>query len=123
LVSHSAGIFVDQGSAARLCATLWHDNATDAAGTGKVSTTRDRVGLPGFSDPGGGDYHITLRSAALDRGLDVIVPTDIDGDVRPDRCASDLGADELVTGVECKRVYFPVLGRGYRAMPAADSRP
>ena len=62
-------------------------------------------------NPAGGDYHIGPGSAAYNRGTDAGVATDMDGDPRPDSCFPDLGADELITGLVCRRVYLPVVLR------------
>ena len=51
-------------------------------------------GVPAFVDPDGGDYHIGPGSAAIDRGVDAGVTTDIDGDPLPIGPAPDIGADE-----------------------------
>jgi hypothetical protein len=56
-------------------------------------------------------YHILTGSAAYNRGADAGVTTDIDGDLRPDSCSPDIGADELVTGLACRRVYLPIILR------------
>ena len=37
------------------------------------------------------------------------VLVDVDGDTRPGGCFPDLGADEVIVGVDCKRVYLPVI--------------
>jgi hypothetical protein len=56
-------------------------------------------------------YHLQVGSAAIDAGVDAGVTTDIDGDARPDGCFFDIGADEYITGVECKRIYLPIVLR------------
>ena len=65
-------------------------------------------GDPVFASDG---YHILTGSAAYNRGVDAGVTTDIDGDPRPDSCSPDIGADELVTGLGCWRVYLPAVMR------------
>jgi len=67
-------------------------------------------GDPAFVTDG---YHIGPGSAAYNRGANAGVLTDIDGDARSDGCAPDIGADELVTGLACRRVYLPVVLRNY----------
>jgi uncharacterized repeat protein (TIGR01451 family) len=53
-----------------------------------------------LADEGAGDYHLAWGSAAIDRGVDCDVATDIDGQMRPMPAGGrpDLGADEH-TGV------------------------
>jgi hypothetical protein len=58
-------------------------------------------------------YHLQPGSAAIDIGVDAGVTTDIDGDARPDGCSFDIGADEFLTGTECKRIYLPIILRGW----------
>jgi len=116
LVSHSVGISVAAGNSAGLEATLWGEgiwaNAPDWAGEGVIVTGTVNVwGDPAFVEPGGGDYHITPGSVAVDAGVNAGVRADIDGDARPDNCAFDIGADELYTGNLCPRLYLPLLVR------------
>lgn len=111
LVSHTVGIYVNVPATATLTATLW-GNETDWQAYGTLITgTRNYWGNPAFAEPGVGDYHLRLGSAAVDRGVDAGVAGDIDGDPRPDWCFPDLGADELLTGNPCHRVYLPILLR------------
>jgi len=78
-------------------------------------------GTPTFEaiNPLGGDprldatYHLQPGSAAIDAGVDAGVTTDIDGDARPDGCSFDIGADEFLTDAECKRIYLPIILRGW----------
>ena len=100
LVSHSVGIYVADGASANLVATLWGGDAwankINWDGPGTVNHRRDYTGGPAFTDPDGGDYHIALASAAVDRGVDAGVTEDVDGDTRPQGIAPDLGVDELI---------------------------
>ena len=98
IVSHTTGITTYGGCSATLRATLWHDNQTDWGG--EVSAMGNHHGDPVFADDG---YHITLRSAAIDRGIDDGVGVDIDGVGRPWALGFDLGADEF----PMKMVYMP----------------
>jgi len=100
LVSHSLGISLTAGNTATLEATLWGTatwaNEADWGGTGTLVTgTHNYWGDPAFVDPYAGDYHIGPGSAALDRGVDAGVTTDIDGQARPYGPGPDIGADEL----------------------------
>jgi parallel beta-helix repeat protein len=118
LVSHTVGITVAAGNVVTLEATLWGDgdwtNNIDWGGMGTITTGTINVwGAPGFSHPDTGDYHLKSDSLAINRGRDVGVVTDIDGDARPDGCFPDIGADEFITGLECKHIYLPLVLRSY----------
>lgn len=119
LVSHTIGfIIVEAGkpSTATLSATLWGTgtwaNGTDWLSEGGLSVgTRNYWADPGFAGPDMGDYHITQGSGAVNRGIDAGVGRDIDNDPRPDWCFSDIGADELSTGLGCRHCYVPLVLR------------
>jgi hypothetical protein len=121
LVSHTVGITVAQGNTATLQATLWGTgswaNDADWGGAGSITTgTVNLWGDPAFTCTGDAcvaPYHIGPASAARDAGMDAGVTTDIDGDARPDGCFFDIGADEFISGVECKRLYLPLILRAY----------
>jgi hypothetical protein len=108
LVSHTVGITVGAGNTATLDAVLWYSNTTNVGGAGHITVTRAYTGHPTFDADG---YHLTAASAAIDAGIFVGVGTDIDGDTRPDGCFPDLGADEFITGVDCGRIYLPIVVR------------
>jgi hypothetical protein len=113
LVSHTVGITVAAGNTATLEATLWGDgvwaNETTWGGGGDVSTGTINVWeAPGFVDHDGGDYHIAPSSAAVDRGVDAGVETDMDGDHRPIGAQPDIGADEV-----WRRIFLPLTLRNY----------
>ena len=100
LVSHTVGISVAENSTATLEATLWGsgDTANEAdwlsAGiihTGTINLWDD----PAFAADG---YHLKADSAAINKGVDSGVATDIDGDRRPQGGLFDLGADEFYVG-------------------------
>jgi hypothetical protein len=65
-------------------------------------------GDPGFAPDG---FRLTEASAAIDRGVNSGVVTDLDGQPRPDGCYTDLGADEFNAGVPCYLVFMPVVLR------------
>jgi uncharacterized repeat protein (TIGR01451 family) len=101
LVSHTVGIAVAAGSTATLEATLWGTdtwgNGMDWSGAGVIVTgtpAHNWWAAPGFVDPDAGDYHLRPDSAAIDKGVDAGVATDVDGDARPMGAGPDLGADE-----------------------------
>ncbi|MGD8473793.1 MAG: right-handed parallel beta-helix repeat-containing protein, partial [Anaerolineae bacterium] len=94
-----SGLYADNSALAELEATLWHANGADSAGPGTIVSQTNVYGDPAFVDPTGGDYHITLSSAAINQGVDAGVGTDIDGQPRPYGSGYDIGADELVRDV------------------------
>jgi hypothetical protein len=69
--------------------TLRHDVATPIVGT--VSDVFPIEGDPAFTDDG---YHLTQSSAAIEVGVATPDADDVDGEVRPQGQAPDLGADE-----------------------------
>ena len=59
-----------------------------------VSTSRPVMVLKAWF-VGGGDYHILDPSPAIDNASATYAPADdIDGDIRPQGAADDMGADE-----------------------------
>ncbi len=110
LVSHTVGITVTGGNTATLEATLWGSgvwaNDLNWGGDGHIASSTNVTGDPAFAAPSG-DYHLTGSSAAIDRGIDAGVTTDIDGETRVG--SPDLGADEFMT----LYVYLPLVLRGF----------
>jgi fibronectin-binding autotransporter adhesin len=104
LVNHSVGITVTAENTATLNATLWHANATPWSGN--VIRTNDHSGAPAFAADG---YHLTGASAAIDKGVDAGVTTDVDGDSRPQGDNCDLGADEYARWF----IYLPLVVRNH----------
>jgi hypothetical protein len=103
------GISVTNGSAVTLEATLWHENGADTGGGGSISTGAVNVfGDPRFADPSAWDYHLTARSAAIDKGVYAGAITDIDGDERPQAAGYDMGADEYIAPYT---TYLPLVLR------------
>lgn len=100
--SHGVGIRVLSSSAATLVTTLWHANVVSV--TGNVTHVGDLDGDPAFAADG---YHLTQRSAAVNKGTSTGVGHDIDGDTRPTDSPPDIGADEMRG---C--VYLPLVLRG-----------
>jgi len=83
----------------KLVNTLWHGNGTNTSDNlNAILTQGDVTGDPAFVGPAAGDYHIGSASAARDRGIDIGVRTDIDGQARPDGAGYDIGADEYLSG-------------------------
>lgn len=94
LVSHTVGVAVTSYNSAILDGVLWYGNTTNtdsSGGPATVAVTHAYTGTPAFAVDG---YHLTAGSAAVERGIDAGVTTDIDGHPRPQDAAPDLGADE-----------------------------
>ena len=92
ITSQTVGIANTGSGAVKAHGILWFDVVTSTSGT--VTVTQEYTGNPLFVDPASADYHLRSGSAAIDRGLDAGVTTDIDGDPRPSGSAPDLGVDE-----------------------------
>lgn len=94
LAGHTVGLTASTGSTATLAATLWA-NTVNWAGVGTIFTgTINLWGNPAFVNPQQGDYHFSRHSPAHDAGLPTELVSDIDGQVRPQDQAADIGADE-----------------------------
>ncbi len=107
LVSHTRGIYVAPGDAAILESTLWgNTNERDGAGT-LITGTHNYGGDPRFAVDG---YHLLSGSAAIDKGVNAEVTSDVDGDLRPQGGGYDLGADEFTTS-NWRYLYLPLILR------------
>ncbi|MGD9029734.1 MAG: right-handed parallel beta-helix repeat-containing protein [Anaerolineae bacterium] len=103
---NGVGITVTAGSTATLEATLWDENGLNTGGSGAISTGAVNVlGDPKFVDPSTWDYHLRPGSAAIDRGVDAGVTTDLDGSIRP------LGRPDLGAYEGGRLVYLPLVLR------------
>jgi CSLREA domain-containing protein len=111
LVNHSVGINVTAGNTVTAQGILWYNTPTTVAlATGAIANLSIQViGDPAFAADG---YHLTLGSAAINRGIYSVASTDIDGAPRPYGCSFDLGADEYPGGPSCRFVYISFLRRG-----------
>jgi predicted outer membrane repeat protein len=114
IASQTVGIYVTNGQTATLEGTGWGAgvwaNGVDWAGAGTILTGTVNVwGAPAFVDPDGGNYHISVHSAAVDAGVDAGVVTDIDGEERPIGFGPDIGADEVWRRIYS--FYLPILHR------------
>jgi hypothetical protein len=87
---HDQGIVATALSTATLNSTLWYANSTDWSGN--VIHSNDHNGDPKFVFDG---YHLAAGSAAIDKGVDAGISTDIDGNARPHGSGYDIGADEF----------------------------
>jgi hypothetical protein len=106
LVSHSVGISVTGGNTVTVNSVLWHGTPVtiSQATTATVAVQNQYPGDPLFATDG---YHLMEGSAAIDKGVDAGVMTDIGGDSRPQGSAPDLGADEFVS--EPGKLYLPII--------------
>lgn len=100
VVDHVVGVTVTAGNTATLNSVLWHNNSVNSGGMGATTVTNAYTGAPAFASDG---YHLTITSAAIDRGINTSADDDIDGQPRPCQRTPDLGADEL----SC--LYLPVV--------------
>jgi hypothetical protein len=111
LVSHSVGISVTDCNTVTVNGILWHNTpvAVSQSPLATVAVQNQLTGDPAFAADG---YHLTAGSAAIDKGVDAGVATDIDGDSRPAPAGTrpDLGADEISQ----RRVYLPLVIRNYQ---------
>ena len=105
LVDHAVGISVTGGSTVTVQAVLWYNTpiTVSQSTTATVTVQNQHTGDPAFTMDG---YHLTRPSAAIDMGVEVDVPFDIDGDLRPAGAGYDLGADELWF-----KIYLPLVLR------------
>ncbi|MGD2164533.1 MAG: choice-of-anchor Q domain-containing protein, partial [Anaerolineae bacterium] len=94
VVSHEVGIGT-AGPSSTIMAdyTLFSGNSGSDT-SGAVTSTNPLLGAPVFLDPTNDDYHLALRSRAINAGVDTGLSVDIDGDARPLGLAADVGADE-----------------------------
>lgn len=122
LVSQTIGISVTGGSKAILESTLWNNNLTNWAGTGIITAINNYTGDPALVAPfnyPNPDYHLAPTSAAIDKGINAGVATDIDGQPRPQGAGFDLGADEYsaplvpLTGVTINGPLTGALNESY----------
>jgi parallel beta-helix repeat protein len=99
LVSHTVGITVTASNTAILNGVLWYSNTINYGGLGTITVTNEYTGNPAFAADG---YHLTSVSAAIDKGVNAGVTTDIDDNPRDS--SPDLGADEFAYPI-----YLPVI--------------
>ncbi|HET91852.1 MAG TPA: DUF11 domain-containing protein [Chloroflexi bacterium] len=109
VVSQAAGISITTGgwtppphNTMIMDGVLWFETpiTVSVEGGGVVTVENQYIGDPAFAADG---YHLTARSAALDRGVDAGVAVDVDGEPRPGR-GCDLGADEFPAALQVSKV-------------------
>lgn len=91
LVQQRAGITVGVSSQVQMDGVLWFANEVDHGGLGTITIIHANSGDPHLAADG---YHLVFPSAAIDRGTQAGITTDIDGALRPVGPAPDLGAVE-----------------------------
>jgi hypothetical protein len=106
LVSQGVGITVSAGSVATLDGVLWFGNGTNTGGAGTHPVSHAFTGNPAFAPDG---YHLTVASAAINKGVNAGVTTDIDN--QPRFGLPDLGADEYWAPGFPKHIYLPIIMR------------
>ena len=91
VASYTVGIGAGSG------ATIVSDyNLFFNAPTSIITGAHSIVGAdPRFRNPANDDYHLTVGSPAIDRGVNAGVSTDLDGNLRPQGNAPDIGAYEF----------------------------
>jgi predicted outer membrane repeat protein len=105
VANHDVGLNVTTGFVA-LSHALFHDNGLDIQGS--VALDENRVtGDPLFVNPGAGDFHLQVGSAAIDAGVDAGITADFEGEIRPSLNGFDVGYDEFVP----IRVMLPIIMR------------
>jgi fibronectin-binding autotransporter adhesin len=82
-------------------------NTPAATMGGVTSAGHSFSGNPAFSNPALDDYHLRAGSAAIDRGVNAGVASDVDGDPRPLDGGFDIGFDEFALRV----LYLPLVRR------------
>jgi hypothetical protein len=86
---------------------LWFGNGTNTSGAGTLPVSNAFTGDPAFASD---NYHLTVASAAIDKGVNAGVTTDIDGQLRFG--VPDLGADEYwAPGSHPTIIYLPLIMR------------
>ena len=101
IVSHTVGITRTAGASLVVNNTLlWANGSDPISGAGVIAQA------PLFVAPESQDYHILEISPAVDAGIEVGVPRDVDGD--PRLSPPDIGADEVV-----EKIYLPLVMRNY----------
>ncbi len=109
VATQTVGVLVADGSHANLTATLWYDNLLDWGGVeGSVTQALDYHGDPKFESLAGSAVaRLTLRSPAIDKGVNAGVGYDREGKARPFGRGYDLGADEY----PLRLLYLPAVWR------------
>jgi hypothetical protein len=110
VVNQALGVSVSAGSVAKVDGVLWFGNGANTGGAGTATVTHANSGDPAFTSDG---YHLTAGSAAIDKGVNAGITTDIDG--QPRFGVPDLGADEYWPPGYPKYIYMPLITRNVSA--------
>ena len=114
LADQSVGVNIGSSGICTVTANgvLWHNVPITVlqSTTATVTVRNQRTGDPAFAPDG---YHLTVASAAMDRGVDAGITVDIDGESRPAGAGYDLGADESWW----HKVYLPLVIRNCTLEP------
>lgn len=105
IVNHSTAIRQSGGSVFEDY-NLFFANTFNHAGT-VASGGHSLVADPRFINPAADNYHLGLLSPAIDRGINVGVAIDFDGDARPFGAGFDIGYDEAIW----RNLFLPLIRR------------
>jgi PKD repeat protein len=94
IASHTVGISQTGAATVNSDYNLFSGNSADVAGA-VVTGSSSIVGDPAFVDAANDNLRLTVNSFALDRGIDLGIATDYDGNPRPFGPQFDIGAFEL----------------------------
>jgi uncharacterized repeat protein (TIGR01451 family) len=102
VVSHSIGISATaQATLLAHNTLLWSNDGDPVSGTAAI------LSPPMLAAPAQHDYHLRPGSPAIDAGIPVNVPTDIDGEPRPLGLLPDIGADEFPAALSVTKHAHP----------------
>jgi predicted outer membrane repeat protein len=94
IASHTVGISQTSISVVNSDYNLFFGNVNDVAGS-VVTGSNSFIGDPAFVDAANDNYRLTVNSLAAERGIDLGIATDFDGNGRPFGPQVDIGAFEL----------------------------
>jgi hypothetical protein len=104
IITNHAVAIQNAGGSATEDFNLFFDNTSDTSGV--INGSNSLSDNPRFLDPAHGNYHLGPNSAAIDRGVDAGVYTDLDSNPRPVGAGFDIGAYEYQL---IKVVYLPLI--------------
>jgi hypothetical protein len=107
IASHTAGIQQTGGTASEDY-NLFFGNTADRLGIGAGANSLS--GNPAFANLTVDDYKLTASSVAINKGLEVGVSSDFEGETRPQGAAPDIGYDESPFAAQTY-IYLPLVLR------------